>query len=449
MGEVPSDKAAEGPSQGGQSSGWVQGFTPLPTGTRVGELVVQSVLGAGEFGITYLTEHEKRSKRYALKEYFPRAIAYRDGPTVRARTAHASVYTWGLERFLSEARAQQKVKHPALVSLLGVTELGGTGYVGMAYEQGREFGIWLHEQKRIAPQEELDKLIVPLLEGLELAHASKVFHFDLNPDCIIVRDNGSPVMVDFGVFRVGLRRRLPPPASTPTAFAAPELQTAQGGPLGPWTDIYSLAGLLYLAISGKAPPAFKDRSAGMAVAKAASVAEGRYRTEFLAAIDAALQMQPEARPQDIAVWRKQLTQQASSRFGFGRSEPVALAAVAMAEGQPRKPDEGMAGNEEFPELPELPSGPGSPPPGGVPLMENRAFRAMFFGLVGIFAGAIGGGLASVLVASLLRPECGGDNCIAPFVLPLATLGALAGLVLGARFGRAPVGKGFGSDETRY
>ncbi len=438
MGDVPSERATEGAAAGAQTGNWVQGFTPLPTGTRVGELVVQSVLGAGEFGITYLTEHEKRSKRYALKEYFPRAIAYRDGPTVRARSAHSGIFSWGLERFLSEARAQQKVKHAALVPLLGVTEIGGTGYVGMAYEQGREFGIWLHEQKRIAPQDELDKVFMPLLDGLELAHASKVFHLDLSPDCIIVRDNGSPVMVDFGVFRVGLRRRLPPPHSTPSAFAAPELQTEKGGPIGPWTDIYSLSALLYLAIGGKAPPAFKERMSGEVLIPAAAVAEGRYRTEFLAAIDAGLNMQPEARPKDISAWRKTLTRQSTGRFSFSRPEAPAVATPAAASeaknqtgvGEPRS-----SGGEtaEFMDM----SRPAKV--AEVTLMENRAFRSMFFGIAGVLGGGICGGLASVLVASLLRPECGGDNCIAPFVLPLATIGAIAGLILGVRYAVQPRG----------
>ena len=74
-----------------------------------------------------------------------------------------------------------------------------------------------------------------------------------------------------------------------------------------------------------------------------------------------------------------------------------------------------------------------------PLMENRAFRAVFFGIVGVLAGALAGALSSVIVASLLRPECTGDSCVSPFVLPLGTLGALIGLWEGIRYAGKPIG----------
>ena len=52
-------KVAGSPAGSAAGGGQVQGFSPLPTGYRIGELTVQSVLGAGEFGITYSAEHEK------------------------------------------------------------------------------------------------------------------------------------------------------------------------------------------------------------------------------------------------------------------------------------------------------------------------------------------------------------------------------------------------------
>lgn len=372
MADAPSDKpaAAKAPSPAS-----VQGFTPLPTGAKIGELVIQTVLGAGEFGITYLTEHAKRSKRYVMKEYFPRAIAVREGTAVVPKPGGEAAFKWGLERFLSEARALQKVQHDSLVSLLAVTEMGGTGYVGMAYEQGREFGIWLHEHKNNPPQEDLDKIVGPLLGALEAAHAGKVFHLDLNPDCIIIRENGTPVLVDFGVFRVGLRRRLPPSASTPTAFSAPELQTEQGGPVGPWSDIYSMAALLYLAVTGKAPPSFAERKEGVQIESASRSALGTYRRDFLAAIDAGLRLDPKARPKDVATWRRVLLRKGGTGLGA------------------------IGGTGSL-----------------LPLT------------IGIGGGALLGAVASAILTSLLRSNCSGlMGCAEGYMLPLATLGAIAGV----------------------
>lgn len=348
----------------------VQGFSPLPTGARIGDLVIQSVLGAGEFGITYLAEHAKRSKRYALKEFFPRAMAIREGVTVRARPSMEVAYKWGLERFLSEARALQKVKHDSLVALLGVTELNGTGYIGMSYEPGTEWGIWLHGQKGIAPQAELDKLLDPILAALEAAHAGNVLHLDLSPDSIIIRDNGTPVLVDFGVFRVGLRRRLPPAAWGASVYAAPELQTQQGGPVGPWCDIYSMAALLYQAVTGKPPLPYKERAANVPLEPALTAAHGDYRRPFLAAIDAGLRMDPNTRPRTIALWRAQLQGKAS---------------FAIAD-------------------------------------RSALIRAAVFGVGGFAAGTI----VSLLLTGMLRSDCSGViGCAGPYIMPLGTIGAVA------------------------
>ena len=466
MSQEASDSNSAPASTGEGAAGWVQGFSPLPTGSKAGELVIQSVLGAGEFAITYLTEHEKRSKRYVLKEYLPRAIAYRDGPTLRARAAQSTTFTWGLDRFLAEARSLQKIKHPAIISVHGVIEMGGSGYVGMAYEAGQDFGIWLHEHKRIAPQEALDKLLAPLLQGLELAHAINVFHLDLGPECIIVHENGTPVLVDFGMFRVGLRRRLGTASTYDRPHAAPELLSPEGGPVGAWTDIYSLAALLYLAVSGKSPPSARDRSDGKTMTPAAAAAQGRYRAEFLSAIDAGLQLAPQARPQSIGDWRDQLLRTPASRIGASKtvpSKPVTQVPVmqkpstrvaAVTIKMPNTPDEAAEATPAS-ALAAEPAAAAVTPPGRATfsaldesldratdtastrdLMENKGFRGLFLGIAGLLGGGVAGALSSVVVASILNPECGGDNCVRPFVMPLAVVGALIGTWVGIRHAAA-------------
>lgn len=441
MSQDASGNAARPAMAGGAGGGGVQGFSPLPTGTRIGELVVQSVLGAGDFGITYIAEHEKRSKRYALKEYFPRAIAVRDGLAVRPRhQAAAAAYGWGLERFLTEARNLQQVRHPAIIAVLGITQHGGTGYVGMAYEQGVDLSIWLHERKKVAPQDELDAMLAPLLEGLAQAHAADVFHFDLTPDSILVRENGTPVLVDFGVFRVGLRRRLPPGNLAAQTYAAPELLATTGGPIGPWTDIYSMAGLVYLAVAGKPPVSAVQRASGTTMQPAAAAAQGRYRPEFLAAIDAGLKMPPAQRPRSVADWSKALLRPAGSRFSLPRllkSQPADRAAAPLQSRTPQAEAKQPAADEAL-------SLGGTPPPANVPaegkpsisapsLLSARAFTSAAFGLAGLLGGALAGSLLSGPIAGLVRSDCTGDSCGGPFVVPFALAGALIGAWEGVRY----------------
>jgi hypothetical protein len=438
------DKPANAPRPAGAPGmsgvGRVRGFSPLPTGTRIGELSVQSVLGAGEFGITYVAEHEKRSKRYALKEYFPRSIAQREGLAVRPRPEAAAVYAWGLDRFLSEARSLQEVKHPALSSILGVTQHGGTGYVGMAYEQGVDFSIWLHERKRIAPQEDLDPLLAPLIEGVALAHSSKVFHLDITPDCLIVRETGGAVLVDFGVFRVGLRRRLPPGNLREQTYAAPELLAASGGPIGPWTDIYSLAGLLYLAVTGRPPLSAVERAGGTALEPAATAAKGKYRADFLHAIDHGLKLAPAQRPRSVADWGQALLRPAGSRFAVSRwlgsrSSPAARLGTAIPV-QAAKPP---VAREEPVSLGGTPVAAAAAGKGTASSAQTaggaRSTANALIAMTGSLAGAGVGGLAGAGLAGVLRPDCTAGGCTTQLAVPMAVIGAVVGLWEAYRYAR--------------
>lgn len=421
-----SDPAARAPTAGNAG---VAGFSPLPTGYRLGELVVQSVLGAGEFAITYLAEHRKTAKRYVLKEYFPRAIAVREGFAIKPIAQHEPAFRWGLERFVTEARALQQVSHPSLVSIQGLTQHGGTAFAGMSYEQGSDLAVWLHEHKKIAPQDELDKLLAPLLDGLAMAHENKVLHLDLGPECIIVRDSGPPVLVDFGVFRVGLRRRLPSGDLSRQAYAAPELLSTAGGPVGPWTDIYSLAGLLYLAVTGQPPVPVVQRAHGVAMPSASSAAKSKYRPEFLAAIDAGLRMRPAERPRTVPEWSRALLTR-GSRFSIARLLP-ARRSVPQIEVHPRtaqvKPSEPplLGSGDE-------PAQVAAPPSRNTGARTGLASNPLICAAFGAIAGGLLGGLSSYAVA-LLRTDCAGPACAAPLMLPLAMVGAALGLWEGLRF----------------
>ncbi len=83
--------SSDGDAAGGRRTqqGYVpEGFSALPTGTRLSDrYAIESVIGAGGFGITYLSRHEALGKPYAIKEHFPRQFAFRDGQARRCGRA--------------------------------------------------------------------------------------------------------------------------------------------------------------------------------------------------------------------------------------------------------------------------------------------------------------------------------------------------------------------------
>ena len=117
----------------------------LPPDYRLGEYRIQTVLGHGGFGITYLALDTKLNAQVAIKEYFPADLAGRDTQQFIAPrdTANAKDYQWGLDKFLEEARALARFKHNHIVRVLRFLETNGTAYMVMDYEEGESLVHYL------------------------------------------------------------------------------------------------------------------------------------------------------------------------------------------------------------------------------------------------------------------------------------------------------------------
>ncbi len=409
----------------------VQRFSPLPTGSRVGDHAIQSVLGAGEFGITYIAVSDGANRRFVIKEYLPRAIAFRDGLTVRVSSANTPAFATGLDRFLNEARTLAKIRHPSVISVLAVFEANGTGYCVMPHEIGRDLGIWLHELRRPLTQAEFDKIAEPLLDGLASLHSKNIFHLDIQPANVIVREAGTPVLVDFGGGRAALRRRLNSPApSDALPYMAPELVAGDQALIGARSDIYSVAALLYQLATATAPLDASKRMLRDEMPPIAEAARGKLRQGFLQAIDYGLRYRPDDRPHDIALWKDDLF-----RPDGAAGRPPSAKAIAP---EPTRPLTAISetGND------------GGDAPIAEHLMDNASFRPLFFGLAGAVCGAIAGALSSIVVASIVWSGCASDSCVAPVVPYTAGIGTLIGLVAGARYGRLTVPAPHKNDDNQ-
>ena len=231
----------------------------LRKGTRlIGRYIIESVLGQGGFGITYLGIDELHEKKVAIKEFFPqgivtRNIEYKDTVTVTF-VGEKDNYEKGKERFLKEARTMAKFsKDEGIVKALDFFEINNTAYIVMEYLEGITLKRYLRENQRIAP-EDLIELLVPLIESLDEIHSQGMIHRDISPDNIMVLPDGRIKLMDFGAARdytefgeKSLSIVLKP------GYAPPE-QYQTHGIQGPWTDIYALCATMYKCITGENPP---------------------------------------------------------------------------------------------------------------------------------------------------------------------------------------------------
>ena len=305
-----SSESETGGGRKGQPNYAAEGFSALPMGTRLSDrYMIESVIGAGGFGITYLARHEALGKPYAIKEHFPRQFAYRDGQSASVRPSDAGTFRWTLDRFLQEGRSLARCRHPAIVGVADVFEAYGTAYMVLEFEDGSSFGRWLDQLGRAPTQDEIDNILVPLLDALAYLHSHDLLHRDIAPDNIMIRRSGKPCLIDFGAARQAIAERSQVMSAIVKAgYSPPEQYTTAGRAQGPWTDIYALAGTIYRALAGTRPAEATERQIEdelLPIAEAVAYPED-YRPEFLDAIDAGLRLRPSARPQSIAAWYEML-----------------------------------------------------------------------------------------------------------------------------------------------
>src|SRR3974377_224375 len=124
-----------------------------------------------------------------------------------------------------------------------------------------------------------------------MMHAEKFLHRDIAPDNIIVRTDGTPVLLDFGAARRAVAEMSRTLTGVVKAGYSPHEQYSSDGRLqGPWSDIYALGGTLYRAVTGRAPAEATLRGDSDQMSPATQAAQGEYRVEFLSAIDSCLKV---------------------------------------------------------------------------------------------------------------------------------------------------------------
>jgi serine/threonine protein kinase len=288
----------------------------LPINYRLENYQIQNILGDGGFGITYLAKDTQLNILVAIKEYFPSELTVRETQnyTVQPKSKkEVDNFAYGLERFLKEAQTIAQFKHHNIVRVLRFFQALNTAYIVMEYERGENLACFLKKGKT-ATQEELMAFLPGLLEGLETVHNAGYLHRDIKPANIYLRQTDhSPLLIDFGAARydLGSRSRSITTIVTP-GYAPFEQYQSEGSQQGAWTDIYSTAAVLYRFISGKVPIESTKRVAAMMRNKpdpltpAVQIGQGQYSESFLKAIDWALKINEQKRPQNVGEWREKL-----------------------------------------------------------------------------------------------------------------------------------------------
>jgi predicted Ser/Thr protein kinase len=194
-------------------------------------------LGGGGMGSVWLAEDTLLERSVALKELIQHA-----GPANLAERR---------KRALQEARALARVRHPAIVPIHDVFFIDEDPWIVMEYISGRS----LHD---IIKDQALDETLIAriglhVLRGLIAVHRAGVVHRDVKPTNILVANDDSIFLVDFGIARIAGDASLTGQAIVGTPdFLAPE-RFRPGYEVGPAADIWALGVTFYFALEGYSP----------------------------------------------------------------------------------------------------------------------------------------------------------------------------------------------------
>lgn len=220
----------------------------LPEGTRLGSYEIKGVLGQGGFGISYWAIDRQLGREVVLKEHYPAGLCKRDADSaevIPADSLQESNYNRSLNSFCKEARIIAALDHPGIVRIHDIFQALGTAYIVMAFVEGCTLDQWLDEHAQDAPQ--VQKLLISLLDTLSYLHSQEVFHRDIKPSNIILKEDGSPVLLDFGAALEGLPTETMTVMASP-AFSPPEQYSGHGN-VGPWSDLFAL-GRSFISVLG-------------------------------------------------------------------------------------------------------------------------------------------------------------------------------------------------------
>ena len=198
---------------------------------------IRAKLGEGGMGVVYSAWQVSLKRVVALKMMLAGPFADQEE----------------LARFRTEAEAVASLQHPHIVQIHEIGEAEGRPYIALEFCPSGSLADKL--RGTVLPAGEAAAVVETLARTMHAVHERKIVHRDLKPANVLLTEDGTPKVTDFG-----LAKKLDEPGKTETGtvmgsapYMAPEQASGEGKEIGPATDVYALGAILYECLTGRPP----------------------------------------------------------------------------------------------------------------------------------------------------------------------------------------------------
>lgn len=273
----------------------------LQSGTIIDQYMIERELAHGGFSSVYLARQLKDQFQVAIKEFLPRRQAHRTWNNIVVPNSKADqlLFNRGRALFFEEAKILAKLKHKNIVEVINFFQANSTVYMVMTYDYGIALNKLILDHIVPINEEFLVQVFTELLSGIEIIHKNKMVHLDIKPGNVLIRPDNLPLLLDFGAIQKNTSIARPNQTLVLTNGFSPIEQYANKPNLGAWTDIYAVGATIRVCLERKVPPPSPNRINQDPMVPAIKAFKRKFPAYILEAVDWAMAVQPQDRPQSI------------------------------------------------------------------------------------------------------------------------------------------------------
>ncbi len=311
-----------------------QGAPYLPVKTRLADrYIIGTILSKNGEGATYLGWDSKNDSAVLIREFLPQTLCERDPKTweLRPIADKAFLYNKYLMDFLSLSKRLARMRDlTSLMPIYDIFELGGTAYTVSEYCESITLNDFLARNGGSLNYEQCRSLMMPLLTTLISLHNAGVEHRGISPETLMMGKDGKMRIIDFCIAearsaRSELKEQLF------AGYSAIE-QYGYEGTVGPWTDVYAFASVIFRILVGNAPADAPARANNDRLVIPANVAQNVPKHSMVALANA-LQFLPDERTSSLERFKDEFSAAPSvvTTTKIDKKEPIAKPITSVSE----------------------------------------------------------------------------------------------------------------------